>query len=87
MEDNKQFELSDEALDDVAGGRRSDGSIGVSSRVYVRRSDYACSKCGGNVFIIAGGDYSYYDGRCKNCETWYPRICPVDYAGVEHWFE
>ena len=76
MEDNKKFELNDEALDNVAGGR--DGWTG-SVQHCVRNKDYACSNCGGHEFLVIdyrSGD-SHYNGNCVNCGTYNPRVCAI----------
>jgi len=81
MEDNKKFELNDDMLDNVAGGR--DGWAGgpevVPSQQYVQTQDYACSKCGGHEFVVVdyrNGD-SHYNGNCVNCGTYNPRVCAI----------
>ena len=74
MEDNKKYELSDDALDNVAGGR--DGFYGEKS--FLTCSSYTCSKCGGHDFSITDRDGDYYNGNCKVCGTYNTHIC-LDY--------
>ena len=67
MEENKKFELKDEMLDSVAGGR--DGCAGPV-QYGVRNKDYACSNCGGHEFLIVDGDKHGYNGNCLKCGTY-----------------
>ena len=76
MDENKKFELSDEALDDVAGGRT--GSVVGEGRPYIRNPNYACSNCGGHEFFIVDGNSTHYSGYCVNCGTHNTNISHTD---------
>ena len=83
MEDNRKFELSEDALDNVAGGRNFGGGTTALSVDYVRRSDYACSNCGGLEFVIVDGSEYHYSGNCMNCGTYNSNVSRVDgYAEI-----
>ena len=75
MENNKKFELNDEALDSVAGGRT--GSVVGEGRPCIRNPNYACSNCGGHEFFIVDGNSTHYSGNCVNCGTYNPRVCAI----------
>ena len=75
MEDNKKFELNDETLDSVAGGR--DGFAGVITNL-VEAKNYACSNCGGGYFAVTDNDTHYYNGNCRDCGTYNSRIGTVN---------
>ena len=75
MENNKKFELNDDALNEVAGGR--DGWAGgptTPTQYCVRNPNYACSSCGGHEFFVVDGDGRYYNGECMNCGTYNSRV-------------
>ena len=75
MDNNKKFELSDEALDEVAGGR--DGFNGETKSFLMCKS-YTCGNCGGHDFSITSFDGQYYSGNCKVCGTYHSHICTVN---------
>lgn len=84
MDNNKKFELHDEALDSVAGGR--DGWAGGPStptQHCIRNPNYACSNCGGHEFVIVDGSEYHFSGNCMNCGTYNSNISRVDgYAEI-----
>ena len=75
MENNKKFELNDEALDEVAGGRTC--FVG-EERHRIRNPNYACSNCGGHEFFIVDGSSTHYNGNCVNCGTHNTNISHTD---------
>lgn len=64
MEESRKFELKDDMLDKVAGGR---GAGRGSIQYGVRNEDYACCNCGGHEFLIVDGDKHGYNGKCLEC--------------------
>ena len=79
MDNNKKYELKDEMLDNVAGGR--DGWAGFI-QYGVRNEDYACSNCGGHEFLIVDSDGHYYNGSCLKCGTHNLRVGIPGYSNT-----
>ena len=69
---NKSGELSDEELDNVAGGgcHNKDGRLVVT--VWYNCSDFTCKKCGrkntGDHFHIIDGSRTNYMQQCQFCK-------------------
>ena len=85
MEDNKKFELNDDALNEVAGGRDgwAGGSGVVPVKQWIRNPNYSCSNCGGHEFCIVDGGVGFYNGNCRNCGTYNSNISHLDdYAEI-----
>ena len=79
MDNNKKFELSDEALDNVAGGREGLQHPHVDETGFlhcVRCPSYACINCGGHEFLLADrtNPDSYHGGNCRNCGTYISQV-------------
>jgi len=74
MEDNRKFELGDEAMEQVAGGTEASVAFSYEEFSYLgsywRDIQYPCNQCGkdtAHAVYRFGGPYSW--GVCKVCKN------------------